>query len=160
MSGWQIALGLGLYGPQSLLLDGLGAASGQVATAPPAGLLNPRRTLTPVFISGYAGRDFPALSVAADAVFAIDLAPALDSGDTLDAGSLSVDFFPVDVPAPGYAAALDGPPVLIGAVAAQAIGQPPAARYVLGFTCGTAAGRRVALYSFFNAIGLPDAATG
>jgi hypothetical protein len=157
MSGWQIALGLGAGGPQSFLLDGLGAVSGQ-AYQPPALSLNALRTLVPVFISGYAGRDFPALSVAADDVFAIDLGPALDAGDVLDSGTLEVDFFPVDVAAPGYAAALDGAGALIGTVAAQAIDQPPPARYLLGFRCATASGRRIALYSFFNAVGLPDAA--
>jgi hypothetical protein len=165
MSGWQITLGLGLNGPASFLLDGLGAASGQLDDAgqsqsAPARSLNLQRTLTPVFVSGYAGRDFPLLSSAADDVFGIDLGPALDAGDALDAASLTVNFFPVDVPAAGYAAALDGAPVLIGTVAAQAIGQPPPARYLLGFVCGTQAGRRIALYSFFNATGLPDAATG
>jgi hypothetical protein len=152
MSGWPIALGLGQGGPVSFLLDGL--AGGAVSTL----TLNLRRTLRPATISGYAGRDFPALSVAADDVFGIDLGWALDAGDSLDPGSLEVLFFPVDTPVSNYATALDGAPGLIGTVAAQAIGQPPAGRYALGFSCGTVNGRRIAIHSFFNAVGLPDAA--
>ena len=148
---WPIDLGLGAGGPASFLYCGLGGG-GHVLT------LSARRTLTPAFISGYAGRDFPALSSAADDVFAIDLGGALDSGDRLDPSSLTTLFFPVDQPVTGYVAALDGPPRLFGTVAAQAIGQPPAARYLLGFTCATVTGRLVQLHSFFNAVGIPDAA--
>jgi hypothetical protein len=135
----------------SFLLDGLGAEIVPMT-------LSPRRTLIPVHISGYAGRDFPALSVAADDVFGIDLATALDRGDRLDPGSLEVLFFPVDAPVSDYTSALDGSPRLIGTVAAQAIGQPPAGRYALGFTCRTVLGRRVAIHSFFDAVELPNAA--
>jgi hypothetical protein len=149
MPGWPITLGLGQGGPNSFCLDGL--RGGGVA-------LNPRRILSPVFISGYAGRDFQPLSTAADDVFAIDLAPALDIGDRLDPNSLQTLFFPVDIPAANFAAALDGQPMLMGTVAAQAIGQPPAARYLLGFTCRTVGGRIIQLHSFFNAVGIPDAA--
>jgi lysophospholipase L1-like esterase len=119
---------------------------------------NPLRTLVPIFISGYAGRDFQPLSTLADDVFAIDLAPALDSGDQLDAATLATVFFPVDVAVDGFATALDGPPLLTGTIAVQAIGQPPTGRYALGFTCRTLAGRTVHVHSFFNAVGLPDAA--
>jgi hypothetical protein len=152
MPGWPITLGLGSNGPDSFLFEGLGGFIATTLT------LSQWRTLQPVFPSGYAGRDFPALSVAADDVFAIDLGPALDAGDTLDPASLAVLFFPVDAPVAGYAAALDGPATLVGTVAAQAVGQPPAARYLIGFACGTAYGRRIQIHSFFNAVGLPDAA--
>jgi hypothetical protein len=151
MSGWPITLGLGQGGPGSFLWDGL--VPGVLTMS-----LNPKRTLTPIFISGYAGRDFPSLSAGADDVFGIDLGPALDDGDALDSASLTVLFFPVDAPVTDYAAALDGAGRLIGTVAAQAIGQPPAGRYLLGFACGTAVGRRVQIHSFFNAVELPDAA--
>jgi hypothetical protein len=150
MSGWPITLGLGQGGPGSFCLDGLSGAS--VMT------LNLRRVLIPIYISGYAGRDFPPLSSLADDVFAIDLGEAIDFGDRLIAGSLQTLFFPVDAPTTDFAAALDGPPVLLGTVAAQAIGQPPAGRYALGFTCRTAAGRTIEIHSFFNAVGMPDAA--
>ena len=149
MPAWPITLGLGPGGPVSFCLDGLNG--GGIA-------LNARRTLIPIFLSGYAGRDFPALSAAADDVFAIDLACALDAGDRLDGGGLQTLFFPVDSPVTDFAAALDGPPVLIGTVAAQAIGRPPAGRYALGFSCRTVGGRTIQIHSFFNAVGLPDAA--
>jgi len=148
---WPITAGLGAGGPASVLCFGLGGG-GHVLT------LSANRTLLPCFISGYAGRDFPALSTMADDVFAIDLGIALDAGDSLDPSSLTALFFPVDVPVAGYTAALDGPPRLIGTVAAQAIGQPQAARYLLGFACGTATGRLVQIHSFFNAVGVPNAA--
>jgi hypothetical protein len=155
MSGWPISLALGQGGPVSFLLDGLGALLSQGI---PVMTLNAARTLAPYFLSGYAGRDFPALSATADDVFGIDLSAALDKGDTLIPSTLATLFFPVDAPVSGYQAALDGPPALIGTVAAQAIGQPPAGRYLLGFTCATAAGRKVELHSFFTALGIPDAA--
>ncbi len=148
---WPITLGLGAGGPVSFFYNGLGGG-GHVLT------LSPNRTLVPCFISGYAGRDFPALSVLADDVFAIDLSIALDSGDSLVAASLQALFFSVDVPVANYAAALDGPPRLVGTVAAQAVGQPQAGRYLIGFTCGTAAGRTIQIHSFFNAVGIPNAA--
>jgi hypothetical protein len=154
MSSWQITLGLGVAGPGSFLLDGLGAISRQV----PAMTLNPKRTICPVFTSGYAGRDFPPLSAMADDTFGIDLTKALDAGDFLDPASLQTMFFPVDAPVQDYTDALDGAPALIGNVAAQALGQPPAGRYLLGFICGTAAGRRIQIHSFFTAVGVPDAA--
>jgi hypothetical protein len=47
---------------------------------------------------------------------------------------------------------------LVGTIAAQAIGQPPAGRYALGFTCRTTGGRTIQIHSFFNAVGIPDAA--
>jgi hypothetical protein len=152
MPAWPITLGLGPGGPVSFCLDGLAGGTG-------AGLaLSPRRVLTPIFPSGYAGRDFPPLSVLADDVFAIDLRLGLDIGDRLDAASLQTLFFPVDMPVIDFTAALDGPPALIGTVAAQAIGQPPAGRYALGFSCRTVGGRTVQIHSFFDAMGLPDAA--
>jgi hypothetical protein len=120
--------------------------------------LNPRRVLMPVFPSGYAGRDFPPLSVLADDAFAIDLRCALDAGDRPDADTLRTLFFPVDPPADDYADALDGQPVLMGTVAAQAIAQPPKGRYALGFSCRTVGGRTIQIHSFFDAVGLPDAA--
>ena len=149
MPGWPSTLGLGPGGPVSFCLDGL-RGGGMT--------LNPRRILTPLFISGYAGRDFQPLSVLADDVFAIDLSPALDVSDRLNPDSLRTLFFPVGAPANGFAAALDGPPALAGTIAAQAIGQPPAGRYALGFTCRTMGGRSIELHSFFNAVGMPDAA--
>jgi hypothetical protein len=149
MSGWPINLGLGKGGPGAFFLDGL--RGGGMA-------LNPRRILIPIFISGYAGRDFPPLSALADDVFAIDMAPAIDLGDRLDADSLQTLFFPVDVPVTDFASALDGEPALVGTIAAQAIGQPPAGRYALGFTCRTTGGRTIQIHSFFNAVGIPDAA--
>lgn len=149
--GWPITLGLGPGEPLSWLFDGLGGG-GHIIT------LSPRRTITPVFPSGYAGRDFPPLSTQADDTFGIDLSIALDAGDALDPSSLTVLFFPVDVQVANYAAALDGPAKLIGTVAVQAIGQPPVARYVLGFACGTASGRRIQIHSYFNAVGVPNAA--
>ncbi len=155
MPGWPISLGLGPAGPASFLREGLGALLSQ---GNPVITLNAARTLKPYFLSGYAGRDFPALSAVADDVFGIDLSAALDNADTLDPATLETLFFPVDAPVTGYQSALDGAPALIGTVAAQAIGQPPAGRYLLGFTCGTAAGRRIQLHSFFTALGIPDAA--
>ena len=149
MPAWPITLGLGQGGPVSACLAGL--KGGGIA-------LNPRRVLMPVFSSGYAGRDFPPLSVLADDAFAIDLRCALDTGDRLDADTLQTLFFPVDAPADGYADALDGEPVLMGTVAAQAIAQPPRARYALGFSCRTVNGRTIQIHSFFDAVGLPDAA--
>jgi hypothetical protein len=148
---WPISLGLDSGGPVSFLFMGLGGGGHPLS-------LGPNRTLIPAFISGYAGRDFPVLSTAADDVFAIDLGDALDTGDSLNPSTLTTMFFPIDVPAANYTAALDGPPALFGTVAAQAIGQPPAARYLLGFTCGTAQGRIVQIHSFFNAVGIPNAA--
>jgi hypothetical protein len=120
--------------------------------------LNPRRVLMPIFPSGYAGRDFPPLSVLADDAFAIDLRCALDAGDRLDADTLQTLFFPVDAPVGNYAEALDGDPVLMGTVAAQAIAQPPRGRFALGFGCSTVGGRTIQIHSFFDAVGLPDAA--
>lgn len=149
MPAWPITLGLGQGGPVSFCLDGL--KGGGMA-------LNPRRVLIPVFPSGYAGRDFPPLSVMADDAFAIDLCPALDVGDRLNGETLQTLFFPVDAPVTDFAAALDGPPVLVGTIAAQAIGQPPTGRYALGFSCRTVNGRTVQIHSFFDAVGLPDAA--
>ncbi len=149
MPPWPITLGLGAGGPGSFFRDGL--RGGGIA-------VNARRTLIPIFLSGYAGRDFSPLSALADDAFAIDLGPALDAGDRLDAGSLQTVFFPVDVAVTRFADALDGPPALMGTVAAQAIGQPPAGRYALGFSCRTANGRTIQIHSFFNAVGLPDAA--
>ena len=149
MSGWPITLGLGSGGPSSFCLDGL--AGVEIA-------LNPRRTLIPIFISGYCGRDFQPLSTLADDVFAIDLVPALDCGDRLNPATLQTLFFPVDSPITNFAAALDGSPALVGTVAAQAIGRPAAGRYARGFSCRTVAGRTVQIHSFFNAVGLPDAA--
>jgi hypothetical protein len=151
MSLWPINSGLGQGGPASFLFQGLGGGDHVLS-------LSPGRTLVPAFISGYAGRDFPALSTMADDVFAIDLGAALDAGDSFDPSTLTALFFPVDVPVTGYTAALDGPPKLFGTVAAQAIGQPPAARYLIGFACGTALGRLVQIHSFFNAVGIPNAA--
>jgi len=112
----------------------------------------------PIFPSGYAGRDFPPLSVLADDAFAIDLRIALDAGDRLDGETLRTVFFPVDTPVDDFADALDGGPVLMGTVAAQAVAQPPRARYVLGFSCRTVNGRTIQIHSFFDAVGLPDAA--
>ncbi len=149
MPAWPITLGLGQGGPVSACLAGL--RGGGIA-------LNPRRVLMPMFPSGYAGRDFPPLSVVADDAFAIDLRIALDLGDRLDADTLQTLFFPVDVAVEGFADALDGPPVLMGTVAAQAIAQPPKARYALGFSCRTVSGRTIQIHSFFDAVGLPDAA--
>jgi hypothetical protein len=148
---WPITSGLGAGGLASFLYLGLGGGGHALS-------LSPNRTLVPAFVSGYAGRDFPALSTAADDVFAIDLGAALDTGDRLDQSTIATLFFPVDVPVTGYTSALDGPPRLIGTIAAQAIGQPPAARYLIGFTCGTAEGRTVEIHSFFNAVGIPNAA--
>jgi hypothetical protein len=164
MSGWPIALGLGAGGPLAFLEYGLAAATPSSSSTGGASImLNAARTIVPVFPSGYAGRDFPALSSAADDVFAIDLSAGLDQGDALVPGSLATLFYPVDIPVAGYAAALDGPPALLGSganptVAAQAITQPAAARYLLGFTCGTVSGRRIELHAFFTAMGIPDAA--
>jgi hypothetical protein len=149
MPAWPITLGLGQGGPVSACLAGL--KGGGIA-------LNPRRVLMPVFPSGYAGRDFPPLSVLADDAFAIDLSSALDIGDRLDAGTLQTLFFPVDAPVADFAAALDGPPALMGTVAAQAIAQPPKGRYALGFSCRTVGWRTIQIHSFFDAVGLPDAA--
>lgn len=149
MPTWPITLGLGAGGPGSLFLDGL--RGGGIA-------VNPRRVLIPIFLSGYAGRDFAPLSALAGDAFAIDLGPALDIGDRLDPDSLQTLFFPVGDAAEGFADALDGPPALMGTVAAQAIGQPPAGRYALGFSCRTVNGRTIQIHSFFNAVGLPDAA--
>lgn len=158
MSGWPITLALGAGGVKSLLLAGLGALGSSPPTGGGAAALSPRRTLVPVNVSGYAGRDFPALSVAADDAFGIDLGVALDTGDTLDASTLQLVFFPVSGGGPNFTAAIDGAARLAGTVAVQAIGRPPAGRYLFGFTCGTANGRRVAIHSFFNAVGLPDGA--
>jgi len=144
-----MTLGLGQGGPVSACLAGL--KGGGIA-------LNPRRMLMPVFPSGYAGRDFPPLSVAADDAFAIDLRIALDVGDRLDGDTLQTLFFPVDMPVDDFANALDGPPALMGTVAAQAVAQPSRARYTLGFSCRTVNGRTIQIHSFFNAVGLPDAA--
>jgi hypothetical protein len=155
MSGWPITIGLGAGGPLSFLECGLTAQSQSGATTM---TLSAARTLIPVFPSGYAGRDFPALSTQADDVFGIDLSVALDAGDSLNPATLATLFFPVDTPVAGYQAALDGAPGLIGTVAAQAITRPAAARYLLGFTCATVNGRRVELHSFFTAQGIPDAA--
>ncbi len=149
MPAWPITLGLGADGPGSFFLDGL--RGGGVA-------VNPRRTLIPIFLSGYAGRDFAPLSAVAGDAFAIDLGPALDAGDRLDVDSLQTLFFPVGDAVTDFAGALDGPPALMGTVAAQAIGQPPAGRYALGFSCRTVNGRTIQIHSFFNAVGLPDAA--
>ncbi len=151
MPGWPITLGLGTGGLAAFLTFGLGGRGHPMG-------LNPKRTLIPAAISGYAGRDFPALSAAADDVFAIDLGAALDGGDRLDPATLNTMFFPVDAPVQDYADALDGPAALIGTVAAQAIGHPPAGRYVLGFSCGTAFGRQIQIHSYFTAVGLPNAA--
>jgi len=148
---WPITIGLGSGGPVSFLFYGLGGG-GHVLS------LSPNRTLIPAFVSGYAGRDFQALSTASDDVFAIDLGDALDADDSLNPSSLTTMFFPIDVAVANYSAALDDPPALFGTVAAQAIGQPPAARYLIGFTCGTAQGRTVQIHSFFNAVGIPNAA--
>jgi hypothetical protein len=155
MSGWPITLGLGAGGPLSFLEYGMTASPSSGASTMS---LNAARTLVPVFPSGYAGRDFPALSTAADDVFGIDLSLALDAGDSLNAATLATLFFPVDAPVADYQAALDGSAALLGNVAAQAITQPAAGRYLLGFTCGTTSGRRVELHSFFTAQGIPDAA--
>jgi len=149
MPPWPITLGLGQGGPVSACLAGL--KGGGIA-------LNPRRVLMPIFPSGYAGRDFPPLSVLADDAFAIDLRIALDAGDRLDGETLRTVFFPVDTPVDDFADALDGGPVLMGTVAAQAVAQPPRARYVLGFSCRTVNGRTIQIHSFFDAVGLPDAA--
>lgn len=149
MPAWPITLGLGPGGPLSLCLAGL--RGGGIA-------LNPWRVLRPVFLSGYAGRDFQPLSVLADDAFAIDLRNALDAGDRLDGATLQTLFFPVERPADGYAGALDGDPVLMGTVAVQAIARPPKGRYALGFSCRTVNGRTVQIHSFFDAVGLPDAA--
>jgi len=169
MPTWPINLGLGASGTASLLLDGLGASGGGASGgggSPGGGssgggggpaALSRRRTIVPAAISGYAGRDFPALSIVADDVFGIDLGAALDDGDRLVASTLALIFFPVEGGSPSFTAAVDGPAGLIGTVAAQAIGRPPAGRYLLGFTCGTANGRTIAIHSFFNAVGLPNA---
>jgi len=149
MPAWPITLGLGQGGPVSACLAGL--KGGGIA-------LNPRRVLMPVFPSGYAGRDFPPLSVLADDAFAIDLRIALDVGDRLDGETLQTLFFPIDMPVDDFANALDGSPALMGTVAAQAIAQPPRARYALGFSCRTVNGRTIQIHSFFDAVGLPDAA--
>lgn len=149
MPAWPITLGLGQGGPVSACLAGL--KGGGIA-------LSPRRVLMPAFSSGYAGRDFPPLSVLADDAFAIDLRCALDAGDRLDADTLRTLFFPVDMPVDGYADGLDGEPVLMGTVAAQTIAQPPEARYALGFSCRTVGGRTIQIHSFFDAVGLPNAA--
>ena len=149
MPAWPITLGLGSGGPVSARLAGL--KGGGIA-------LNPRRVLMPIFLSGYAGRDFPPLSVLADDAFAIDLGRAVDAGDRLDGSTLQTLFFPVEAPADNYAAALDGSPVLMGTIAAQAIAEPPKGRYALGFNCRTVGGRTIQIHSFFDAVGLPDAA--
>ena len=149
MPAWPMTLGLGAGGPVSACLAGL--KGGGIA-------LNPRRMLMPVFPSGYAGRDFPPLSVAADDAFAIDLRIALDVGDRLDGETLQTLFFPIDMPVDDFADALDGSSVLMGTVAAQAIARPPKARYALGFSCRTVNGRTIQIHSFFDAVGLPDAA--
>ena len=149
MPAWPITLGLGQGGPVSACLAGL--KGGGIA-------LNPRRVLMPVFPSGYAGRDFPPLSVLADDAFAIDLQIALDVNDRLDGETLQTLFFPIDMPVDDFANALDGSPALMGTVAAQAIAQPPRARYALGFSCRTVNGRTIQIHSFFDAVGLPDAA--
>jgi hypothetical protein len=154
MSGWPVTLALGAGGVTSLLLAGLGSLGG---AAPPAAL-SLARTLVPIRGSGYAGRDFPPLSVDADDVFGIDLGPALDQGDALEPSGVQLIFYPVEGGAANYAAAIDGAAGLIGTVAVQAIGRPPAGRYLLGFTCATAAGRTIEIHSFFNAASLPDAA--
>jgi hypothetical protein len=151
MPGWPITLGLAAGGPSSFFAFGLGGGGHPMG-------LNPKRTLIPAAISGYVGRDFPPLSALADDVFAIDLGAALDGGDRLDPATLATMFFPVDAPVTGYAEALDGPPSLIGTVAAQAIGRAPAGRYVLGFTCATNFGRQIQLHSYFTAVGIPNAA--
>jgi hypothetical protein len=122
-------------------------------------MLSPKRTLSPVVPSSYAGRDFPDLAVDADDLFAIDLGAALAPGDALIASSLAVIFYPVVGSVPNFLGALDGGPGLVGTFAAQAIRSPAAARYLLGFTCDTAGGRTIALYSFFNAVVLPHATT-
>jgi hypothetical protein len=150
---WPISLGLDSGGPASFFFLGLGGGGSTHTLS-----LSPNRTLVPAFVSGYAGRDFPALSTASDDVFAIDLGDALDAADSLNPFSLATLFFTIDAPVANYSAALDGPPKLFGTVAAQAIGQPPAARYLIGFTCGTAQGRIVQIHSFFNAVGIPNAA--
>jgi hypothetical protein len=153
MPFWPISPGLGPGGPYAFLAYGLGAtATGAIMS------LNAARTIVPIFPSGYAGRDFPPLSSAADDVFGIDLTLALDSGDVLNPATLATLFFPVDAPVTNYQAALDGAPALLGNVAAQAISQPAAGRYLLGFTCATVSGRRVQLHSFFTAQGIPNAA--
>jgi len=153
MGLWPVTLALGADGARAWLEAGLGQAGGGSMPL----LLSPARTLVPIRVSGYAGRDFPPLSVDADDVFAIDLAPALDAGDALSPSTLQAIFYPVAGGGALYADALDGTPALSGTVAAQAVGQPPAGRYLLGFVCATAAGRRIELHSFFNAVSLPDA---
>ena len=155
MALWPVTLALGAGGAEAWLTAGLSQAAG--GGSMPL-LLSPARTLAPIRPSGYAGRDFPPLSTDADDVFAIDLACALDTGDTLSAATLQTIFYPVAGGGALYADALDGAPALTGTIAAQAIGRPAAGRYLLGFACTTAAGRRIEIHSFFNAVSLPDEA--
>ncbi|HLG86245.1 MAG TPA: hypothetical protein VKZ79_03510 [Alphaproteobacteria bacterium] len=165
MALWPVTDALGAGGAQSLLLAGLGAGSGATSPPPPppppppsgSPVMTPLRTLMPIHLSGYAGRDFPPLSIDADEILGIDLGPALDPGDTLVAASLALLFYPVEAGQTNYASAIDGTAALIGTVAVQAIGRPPPGRYLLGFTCQTAAGRTIEIHSFFNATSLPNA---
>lgn len=148
---WPIDCGLGAGEPASWLVCGLGSGGHVLA-------LNPRRTLYPMTISGYAGRDFPPLSALAGDAFAIALGGALAPDDRLEAATLSVLFFPADPAGAGWEVALDGPPRLFGTVAAQAISLPPPGRYLIGFACQTATGRTIQLHSYFTALGVTDAA--
>ncbi len=107
----------------------------------------------------YVGNDWSDASTGLDVLLGIDLAPYLAASDALVPSTVAVSFYPTVGIVPGYTAILDGFPFLIGTVAFQAIKSPPAARYLLGFTCQTQTERVIELWSFFNSRAKPPPST-
>lgn len=97
----------------------------------------------------YVGNDWSDLSPGENRLLSIDLSPYIQTGDALVPSSIAVEFHPVIGDVPNYTALLDGIPYLVGNIANQAINEPPAARYLLGFTCSTTSNRIIELWSYF-----------
>ncbi len=107
----------------------------------------------------YVGNNWSDASTGLDVLLGIDLSPYLAASDALQPGTLTRVFYPVVGVVPGYTAILQGFPFLIGTTAFQAIQSPPAAQYLLGFTCQTETERVIELWSFFTSRAKPPNTT-
>lgn len=91
-----------------------------------------------------------------ETAYSIDIGPYVLPGDALLASTLVALFEPIIGGEYPYADILDGAPYLIGTIATQKIKFPPAATYMLGFSCATGNGLTIALWAPFQSIALPN----
>jgi len=94
----------------------------------------------------YAGENWSNVSAGSEIALGIDLGPYIATGDAL-VGTTLTSALTLEG---GTAPALPAAPYLVGTVANQVVKRPPAGFYILTFTCQTADGLIIELWSKFT----------